>query len=261
MPSIPRSFRVFDSSNYANTISSQDSLLWVSASPSLKYFDLPLLKILNKNYAVARWEYQQSSDEASSLVEAVNLLVDYLKQCDRPIHLAGHGISGVVAMYAAERVPEFVKTLTLLAVAPESGLTWHAHYYLQRLTTPCSQVRVLAQFSRELFGSSPHSIKTLVNLLENDLASSPSPHSLYKIAKLDSPMLQVPLLLCGGELDFVVSPQVMQACTASIKSGDRLVSLPDGRHFFHYHFPNQVAIEMTQFLSQETALLAPVYSR
>ena len=74
-------------------------------------------------------------------------------------------------------------------------------------------------------------------------------------------MLQVPLLLCGGELDFVVSPQVMQACTAFIKSGDRLVSLPDGRHFFHYHFPNQVAIEMTQFLSQKTALLAPVYSR
>jgi len=94
MSSISRSFQAFHPSSYANSISSQDSLLWVSASPSLKYFDLPLLKILNEKYAVARWEYQQSSDEASSLVEAVNLLVDYLKQSDRPIHLAGHGISG-----------------------------------------------------------------------------------------------------------------------------------------------------------------------
>jgi hypothetical protein len=42
MSSILRSFRVFDPSNYANTISSQDALLWVSASPSLKHFDLPL---------------------------------------------------------------------------------------------------------------------------------------------------------------------------------------------------------------------------
>ncbi len=261
MSSISRSFQAFHPSSYANTISSQDSLLWVSASPSLKYFDLPLLKILNKNYAVARWEYQQSSDEASSLVEAVNLLVDYLKQSDRPIHLAGHGISGVVAMYAAERVPKLVKTLTLLGVAPQPGLTWHAHYYLQRLTRPCSQTRLLAQFSRELFGSSPHSIKTLVNLLENDLGSSPSPHSLFNIAKLNSVMLKVPLLLCGGELDLFVSPQVMQAWRPFMRSGDRMVQVPNGQHFFHYHFPDQVAIEMTQFLSQETAHLTPVYLR
>ena len=259
MSSIPRSFRAFHPNSFGDTNSSQDSLLWVSTS--LKYFDLPLLKILNKNYTVARWEYQQGLDEASSLVEAVNLLVNYLKQCDRPIHLAGHGISGVVAMYAAERVPEYVKTLTLLGVASQPGLTWHAHYYLHRLTTPCSQTRVLAQFARELFGSSPHSIKTLVNLLQNDLASSPSPHSLFNIAKLDPVKLQVPLLLCGGESDFVVSPEVMQTWTALMKSGDRVLQVPDGRHFFHYHFPDQVAIEMIQFLSQKTAFLTPVYSR
>ncbi len=261
MSSMLPSFRAFHPTRYTNATSSQDSLLWVSASPSLKYFDLPLLKTLNKNYAVSRWEYQQGQDEASSLVEAVNLLVDYLKQSKQPIHLAGHGISGVVAMYAAERVPEFVKTLTLLGVGPQPGLTWHAHYYLQRLTTRCSQSRVLAQFSRELFGSSPHSTKTLVNLLQNDLASSPSPHSLYKIANLDSVMLQVPTLICGGESDFIVSPQAAQAWTTFMKSGDRIVSIPDGRHFFHYHFPDHVAIEMTQFLSQTTALLIPVYPR
>ncbi len=261
MSSISRSFGAFHPTKYDTTAPSQDILLWVSAGPSLKYFDFPLLKILNKNYTVARWEYEQNSDEASSLAEAINLLVDYLKQSDRPIHLAGHGISGVVAMYAAERVPEFVKTLTLLGVGPQPELIWHARYYLQRLTTPCSQLRVLAQFAQELFGPSSHSIKTLVNLLQNDLTSSPSPHSLFKIASLNSVMLQVPLLLFGGEFDFVVSPQTMQGWRTLMKSGDRIVSVPDGRHFFHYHFPDQVAIEMTQFLSQKTDLLTPVYSR
>ena len=72
-------------------------------------------------------------------------------------------------------------------------------------------------------------------------------------------MLKVPLLLCGGELDFFVSPQVMQAWRLFMRSGDRMVQVPNGQHFFHYHFPDQVAIEMTQFLSQETAHLTPVY--
>jgi hypothetical protein len=38
-----------------------------------------------------------------------------------------------------------------------------------------------------------------------------------------------------------------------------LVSIPEGQHFFHYHFSEQVAREMTQFWSQ-SSLLTPVYS-
>lgn len=269
MPShqIPsRAFRPFHISSRM-AMPEKETLLWISASPSLKYFDLPLLQTLNKSHSVARWEYQQSADEASSLETAVNLLVDYLKQeqdleHNRSIHLAGHGISGVVALMAADRVPDCVKTLSLFGVAPQPGLTWQAHYYLQRLTMPCSQVRLLSQFCRSLFGSKmPHSAQTLVKLLGSDLNNSPSPHSLFRIAKLDSVCPQVPLLIFNGAEDFVISPDVAMQWNAVTKPGDRLVTIPEGQHFFHYHFSEQIAREMMQFWAQHTDLLTAVYSR
>jgi pimeloyl-ACP methyl ester carboxylesterase len=254
-----RTFRPFHL-KAQDPVPEQDSLLWVSASPNLKYFDLPLLQTLSQSHAVARWEYQQDCDEASSLEEAVNLLVGYIQQCDRPVHLAGHGISGVIAMMAADRIPESIKTLSLFAVAPQPALTWQAHYYLQRLTLPCSQTRILTQMGRSLFApQTPHSIQTLVKLLTRDLSTSPSPHSLFHIAKIAPIQPKVPLFVCNGASDFVVSPEVAQLWQGLAKPGDRLVSIPEGQHFFHYHFSEQVAREMTQFWSQ-SSLLTPVYS-
>jgi pimeloyl-ACP methyl ester carboxylesterase len=257
-----RTFRPFYLKSGSTPPPDSENLLWVSASPNLKYFDLPLLQALSQSHAVARWEYQQTCDEASSLEEAVNLLVNYIKQCDRPMHLAGHGISGAIAMLAADRVPESVKTLSLFAVAPQPALTWQAHYYLQRLTIPCSQNRVLAQLCRSLFGSNTvHSIPTLVKLLARDLSTSPSPHSLFHIAKIDPVQPKVPLLVYNGASDFVISPEVAQLWQGLTKPGDRIVNVPGGNHFFHYHCPEQIAQEMVQFWSQHSNLLTPVYSR
>lgn len=253
-----RSFRPFRLKPEA-AIPQQENLLWVSASPNLKCFDLPLLKTLSRSHTIARWEYQQNCDEASSLEEAVNLLVDYIKQCDRPMHLAGHGISGVIAMMAADRIPTYIKTLSLFGVAPQPALTWQAHYYLQRLTLPCSQARILAQLCRSLFGSTPYSSQTLVKLLTRDLSTSPSPHSLFHIAKISPIRPKVPLLICNGAADFVISPDVAQLWQDWVKPGDRLISIPEGGHFFHYHFSEQIAQEITQFWSQ-SSLLTPVYS-
>ncbi len=238
-----------------SAVSQQENLLWISASPNLKYFDLPLLKTLSRSHVVARWEYQQHSDEASSLEEAVNLLVDYIKQSDRPMHLAGHGLSGVIAMMAADRIPHQIKTLSLFSVATQPALTWQAHYYLQRLTLPCSQARILAQLCRSLFApQTPHSIQTLVKLLSRDLSTSPSPHSLFHIAKIAPIQPQVPLFVCNGAMDFVISPEVAQLWQDLAKPGDRLVSIPKGQHFFHYDVSDQIAREITQFWSQASLL-------
>ncbi len=258
-PHIARTFRPFHLKPELSA-SQQEPLLWVSASPNLKYFDLPLLQTLSRSHVVARWEYQQHCDEASSLEEAVNLLVDYIKQSDRPMHLAGHGISGVMAMMAADRVPHLIKTLSLLGVAPQPALTWQAHYYVQRLTLPCSQARLLAQLCRSLFApQTPHSVQTLVKLLTRDLSTSPSPHSLFHIAKFDPIQPQVPLLVCNGASDFVISPDVAELWQGLAKPGDRVVSIPEGQHFFHYDFSEQIAQEMTQFWSQSSPL-TPVYA-
>lgn len=236
-------------------------VLWVSVSPSLKFFDLPLLQSLTKHRSIARWEYTQSLDEASSLKGAVEMLVGYLEAGDRPVHLAGHGLSGVVAMLASLRCPEKVLSLALLSTSVLPGLTWQAHYYLQRMMTPCGQARVLANCARSLWGmTSPYSIKSLVSLLEKDLLLSPSPHSLYQVAKLDPVIVAVPKWVGGGGQDFVISPLVFQLWRDQMSSGDRFCLLPEGSHFFHTESPDWVATELRQFwMEHEDSPTTPIY--
>ena len=109
-------------------------------------------------------------DEASSLEQAVTLLDDYLRECDQPIHLAGHGISGVVGLICARLNPEKVRSLVLLSVAPQPAITWHTHYYVQRQLMPCSRQQILAQIARSLFGRElPMAAKELIKMLDRDL--------------------------------------------------------------------------------------------
>lgn len=103
-------------------------VLWLTTSPSLKYFDRPLIRYIAEHINIAQWEYIQSLDEGSTIDKAVELLYVYLKQRDSPIHLIGHGISGVVGLIFARRYPQLAKSLTLLAVGAKPAMTWHSHY-------------------------------------------------------------------------------------------------------------------------------------
>ncbi len=241
-----------------------ETVLWVSVSPSLKCFDVPLLRALMVNRTIApaiapaiaesiapsiqQWDYEQTLDEACSFEEAIALLVSYLQGCDRPVHLAGHGLSGVVAMMATARCSEKVRSLALLGTAILPGLTWQAHYYLQRFMTPCSQSRILANCARSLWGpTSPYSIRSLVRVLEKDLLLAPSPHSLYEVRTLDSVEISVPKFVAGGEQDFVISPAVFHLWDEQMKPGDRLYEIPGGSHFFQVKFADDLARELIQF--------------
>lgn len=226
-------------------------VLWLNASPSLKHFDQPLLRYLAQHLTVAQWEYRQSSDEASSLETAVGLLHDYLKGRQQPVHLAGHGLSGVLGLMYARRFPERVRSLTLLAVAAQPAITWQAHYYVQRQLIACSRQQLLACLTRSLFGPLPAGIsyghKALVTSLKRDLDESPSPHSLFKLAHLPRGGVTMPLLVCGSKTDPVVHPPALQEWLLSFKSDDALWQCPDGRHFFHYFYPQAVGSQLLRF--------------
>ncbi len=223
-------------------------LLWLNASPSLKPFDQPLLRYLSQHLTVAQWLYQQSQDEASALDDAVLLLHDYLSCHDRPVHLAGHGLSGVVGLMYARQFPERVRSLTLLAVAAQPAITWHTHYYVQRQLFSCSRQQLLACTIRSLFGSEIlYPIKALVASLSRDLEESPSPHSLFKLANLPIGGVAMPLMVCGSKTDPVVHPPALQEWLVSFKSDDALWQCPDGRHFFHYFHPQAVGAQLLQF--------------
>ena len=225
-------------------------VVWVNVSPSLKSLDSPLLKLLSESLPVARWEYLQTWDEGSSLETAVELLASFLQKQSEPVHLGGHGISGVVAMMTADRYPHLVKTLILLGTSPQPGMTWHAYYYHQRSTFPIAQSRILTQLAQSLFGPSVGcSIKTCVHLLGQDLTASPSPHSIFHISKIDSVDVKVPLLICAGGRDVIMAPPDQDKWRTKLKSKDRLCVVPNGYHFFHAAYPDRIASEILDFLS------------
>jgi pimeloyl-ACP methyl ester carboxylesterase len=236
-------------------MNSVSNIVWVSASSGVKAFDRPLLQYLSKQRmgspilgTIAQWQYEQTPDEASSLDAAVELLHQYLETQTEPVHLVGHGVSGVVVLLYARRYPERVKTLSLLSVAAQPAITWHAHYYVQRKLLSCSREQVLAQTVRSLFGRDlPFHVQAFVALLDRDLETSPSLHSLYELVQLPKGGVSVPLLVCAAKDDSVIDRRSHAQWSRMLKLGDRLWRCPSGRHFFHYFYPEQVGNELMQF--------------
>jgi pimeloyl-ACP methyl ester carboxylesterase len=228
-------------------------VVWVSASAGVKVFDRPLVQYLARQMTIAQWQYEQTPDEASSLAIAVDLLHQYLQTQPHPIHLAGHGMSGVVALLYARCYPERVKSLSLLSVAAQPAITWHVHYYIQRKLLSYSREQVLARMVRDLFGQDlPFHIQAYMALLDRDLETSPSLHSLYELVQLPKGGVLVPLLVCAANDDSVINRRSHAQWSRMLKLDDRLWRCPSGRHFFHYLHPEQVGNELFRFWESVT---------
>ncbi|HEY9890080.1 MAG TPA: alpha/beta hydrolase [Candidatus Obscuribacterales bacterium] len=208
--------------------------LWLSVNPSFRRLEQPLLAILQGDRPLAHWGYDQTPDEPSSLAVAVTLLHDYVKGCDRPLHLIGHSTGGLVGLLYARQHPDRVKSLTLLGVGINPAIDWKAHYYTQLDLLPCGRRRVLTQMVHSLFGRQPkHCLEGLLALLERDLMTSLSLHSPLGRYSLFPGGVGVPLLVAGGQEDRVVDPVQLQGWKPWLKPGDRLWLCPAGRHFFY----------------------------
>lgn len=209
--------------------------LWLDANPSFTRFHAPLVQCLAKRVKTATWSYYQDQDEASSLEIAITLLHDYLKQCERPLHLVGHATGGLIGWLYARKYPERVKSLTLLGVGVNPAVDWQSHYYALQEILPCSRDTLLAQMAWNLFGhQDSYTTKRLVALLELDLSSSPSPHSLYKRVSIPQSGVESPLFICGSADDIIVDRNALQKWQLLMKPCDLLWECTDGRHFFHY---------------------------
>lgn len=223
--------------------------LWLNVSPALQGFDRPLLKHIAQRTAIAQWEYAQSPDEPTSFEIALTLLHDYLKHCDRPIHLLGHSTGGLLALLYARQHPERVRSLTLLSVGVNPAIDWQAHYYAQRRLLPCNQKTILRRTVYGLLGCpSKDTIETLVTLLEQDLQHSLSPHHLFRTTNLLPVSVPVPLLVCGGIDDVVISPNQLRDWQHYFNHAhSRLWICPGGRYFFHYFYAQEVSEQIAQF--------------
>ncbi|MDZ7967804.1 MAG: alpha/beta fold hydrolase [Nostoc sp. DedSLP03] len=222
-------------------------VLWLSASPALQRFDKPLLEYLSSYINVAHWEYQQTKDEASSIDQAVDLLYEFL-ECRGPVHLVGHAMGGAIALTFARRFPQKVRSLTLLAVAAQPANNWQAHYYFQRQLFSISRELILASSVRSLFGNQPpHTTKKLVAALDKDLEQSPTSHSLFKLVYLPKGGVSMPMMVCGSKSDPVVNPPALHDWLNWFKPEDKLWECPQGYHFFHYFYPQQVGEQILSF--------------
>ncbi|MBD3883245.1 alpha/beta hydrolase [Phormidium tenue FACHB-886] len=235
-------------------MASLPELLWLNVSPSLQRFDRPLLQALAPDFTIKQWEYSQTQDEATSLDTALVLLHDYLKQRDRPIHLMGHGISGLLAWLYTQRYPKRVRSLALLSVGVHPAIDWQAFYYVHCQLLPCDRQMILAQMVHTLFGyQSQCMTRSLIKILEQDLITSLSPHTLFRRICVSPERSQVPTLFCGGEKDSVVSSHELQGWQNWMEAGDQIWQCPHGRYFFHHRYPDLVRNRILDFYGSLSA--------
>jgi len=72
-----------------------------------------------------------------------------------------------------------------------------------------------------LFGKQSHVVtKEIIKILENDLMSSLSPHSLYQRFSMFPGNAPVPMLICGSDNDFVVDSNLLHGWQPWLKEGD-----------------------------------------
>jgi surfactin synthase thioesterase subunit len=221
--------------------------LWVSASPSLKCINMPLLVNLNQYQKIAYWEYFQTLDESASIEVAVELLHSFLKN-SYPIHLIGHGIGGVIALIFTRTYPQYVKSLTLLAVAGQPANTWHTHYYQQRQLFDLTRTQVLINTVHNLFRDKlPCHVNKLINNLNRDLENLPLMHSMYQRENLPKGGVSVPLMVCGSKTDPIVSYLELHEWEKYLKLQDILWECSQGGHFFHCFYPEKVGAKISSF--------------
>ncbi|MHC5761746.1 alpha/beta fold hydrolase [Nostoc sp.] len=226
-------------------MSDDTDVVWISSSHVLQRFDLPLLQYISQYMNVAQWEYHHHKDEGSSIDEAVDLMYEFLAQYSHPIHLAGHGAGGAIALTFARRYPQKVRSLVLLAVASQPANTWHIYYYLQRKLFTMSREQVLTSCVRHLFGEQPHNTsKMLMAVLCRDLEQSPLSHSLFKLIELPKGGVSMPLMVCGSKNDPIVDSPALKGWLKELKPKDHLWEYPKGYHFFHYFYPQQIGEKM-----------------
>jgi pimeloyl-ACP methyl ester carboxylesterase len=229
-------------------IADRPKFLWISASPSIKYFHRRLLHQLAKFVEIEFWEYYQTLDEASSIDSAIDLLSKYLADSDRPVHLIGHGIGGAIAFGYARKYPARVCSLTLLSVAVQPGINWHSYYYAQFRSLPFSRECILKSVASNLFPfTCADRIRNLVVRLERDLVEAPSNHSLFRIDILAEGGVKMPLMICGSQDDPVISSPALYGWTSHFKSTDKIWHSSIGGHFFHHFHPELVSCQIQDF--------------
>jgi pimeloyl-ACP methyl ester carboxylesterase len=228
--------------------------LWIGTNPSLQCFHRRILGVLDQEFPLKYWAYSQTPDEPGSLEVALGLLHDFIKTSDHPMHLIGHGLGGVLALSYARRYPGRVASVVLISVAAQPIITWQTYYYQQLVMSHCRRSTVLqlvaSQISRIFC---PRYVRHLADRLDRDLLEAPSSTSLLEQdVPLSQGSIPQPLLVCGAVDDPVLIGSTFSDWSHYLKPGDRIWHQPEGGHFFHHQYADQVGMKVRDFWRQLT---------
>jgi pimeloyl-ACP methyl ester carboxylesterase len=233
--------------------------LWISTSPSLQCFHRRILGVLDQEFPLKYWEYSQTPDEPGSLAAALSLLHEFVQTSDRPLHIIGHGLGGVLALNYARCYPGRVASVVLISVAAQPSITWQTYYYQQLSNICCRRDAVLQLVAGWVSGiTCPHYVRHLAERLDRDLLEAPSATSLLK---KDTPFGQgtivQPLLVCGAIDDPVLMGGIFSEWLHYLKNGDQFWHQPTGGHFFHHQHAETLGLKVRDFWRQITPQSLP----
>jgi pimeloyl-ACP methyl ester carboxylesterase len=119
---------------------------------------------------------------------------------------------------------------------------------------------ILGQMVRFLFGPQSYAMtQALVRVLAAELDSgfSCTPGLVSDASDGLTMPISVPIWLGLGQQDLLLSPLPQKSKIPWLKSQDELWTCPDGRHYFHYEYPQQVAQQITRFWQWQTTAKIP----
>tara|TARA_B100002051_G_scaffold275887_1_gene321452 strand:- start:4964 stop:5656 length:693 start_codon:yes stop_codon:yes gene_type:complete len=206
--------------------------------------------LLSQSRIVKRWSFQHDPDEACTVEIVHDLLRETITKSNHRPHIVAHGISGTIAYLFAEKHPDLISSLTVLAVDTVSSNHWSSHYHIMRSQLPCSRNQILEHFTSLLFDVKEKRLyvalaKLLAQCLDSDFVIS----SLFSNALSGAlKKTAVPTFVINGDNDIVVDRNAKTRWEKVLKPGDRYESIQGMRHFFHFNQPISVAEKISNFL-------------
>jgi 3-oxoadipate enol-lactonase len=167
---------------------------------------------------------------------------------DEPVDLVGMSFGGMIAQYTAARIPERIRTLTLLCTSPKFGLDgtdpdeWRAHRLagLEAMGSPAAAAPAILSSLAGPNGA--HVVPEAVAVMSR-VPLAGLLDSLTTIASHDTrtilPTIDVPTLILVGELDEETPVSYAQAIDELLPDS-RVSVIPGAGHLLNLEAPDEV---------------------